>query len=173
MNKLFISAVLAMSFIAMPVAAQQTTMTKTEIKAAMKAEKAQKKKREKETSSNSTPVVVPAPVVTPTPVVIPAPVVTPAPVQPALTPYMQAQINAALARPPSFNCTYCAAFAASQGDLETVAAIGAGTYMQTTAPAAAPVVESAPVNTAPAPAQDTQATTTSESAPTEPAAVTQ
>lgn len=175
MNKLFITAVMAISLMAMPVAAQQTTMTKAEIKAAMKAEKAQRKKRDKETSASSTPVVV-APTPAPTPVVTPAPVVVPTPNTLAITPYMQAQIDAALARPKSFNCTYCAAYAASQGDLETVAAIGAGTYTQapstvTTAPAAAPVAESAPVDTAPT--QDTQATTTSESAPTEPAAVTQ
>ena len=78
MNKLFIIAVMAISLMAMPVAAQQTTMTKAEIKAAMKAEKAQRKKREKETSASSTPVVVaptpaPAPVVTPAPVVVPTP----------------------------------------------------------------------------------------------------
>lgn len=148
MNKLFISAVLAMSFMAMPVAAQQTTMTKAEIKAAMKAEKAQKKK-EKEQSSSSAPVVVaPAPKpVTPTPA--PTPVVTPAP-KPVIDPYTQAQIDKALSRPqvhPLASCTYCAAFAASQGDFALVEAIGAPYTPPAAAPAPAKTATSTPADT--------------------------
>lgn len=121
MKHILLASFLALSVAAVPAVAQQTTMTKAEIKAAMKAEKV-KQKAEKERSKST--------VVAPTPAPAPAPVVTPAPAS-TITPYMQAQINAALARPPSFNCTYCAAYAASQGDLATVAAIGAGTYMNT------------------------------------------
>lgn len=170
MNKLFISAILALSFVAMPVTAQQTTMTKAEIKAAMKAEKATKKRSK---DNSAVVVVAPTPVVTPapTPVVTPTPttVVTTQPTS-TITPYMQAQIAAALARPNSFNCTYCAAYAASQGDLETVAAIGAGTYMQTQPVA---TTDNAPVDAVTTPTQDTQEATPSESVSTEPTAVTQ
>lgn len=148
MNKLFISAVLAMSFMAMPVAAQQTTMTKTEIKAAMKAEKAQKKKEKEQSSSSASVVVAPAPKpVTPTPA--PTPVVTPAP-KPVIDPYTQAQIDKALSRPqvhPLASCTYCAAFAASQGDFALVEAIGAPYTPSATAPAPAETATSTPADT--------------------------
>jgi hypothetical protein len=166
MKYLLLASFLALSVAAVPAVAQQTTMTKAEIKAAMKAEKV-KQKAEKERSKST--VVAPAPVVVPTPVVTPAPapVVTPAPapvVTPApastITPYMQAQINAALARPSSFNCTYCAAYAASQGDLATVAAIGAGTYMNT------PTTVTQPAEATSQPAPVTEA-------PSEPAAATE
>ncbi len=152
MKYLLLASFLALSVAAVPAVAQQTTMTKAEIKAAMKAEKV-KQKTEKERSKSTVVVVAP------TPAPAPAPVVTPAPAS-TITPYMQAQINAALARPPSFNCTYCAAYAASQGDLATVAAIGAGTYMNTPAT----VTQPAEAASQPAPATE---------APSEPAAATE
>lgn len=160
MKYLLLASFLALSVAAVPAVAQQTTMTKAEIKAAMKAEKV-KQKAEKERSKSTVVVVAPtpAPVVVPTSAPAPTPVVTPAPAS-TITPYMQAQINAALARPPSFNCTYCAAYAASQGDLATVAAIGAGTYMNTPAT----VTQPAEAASQPAPATE---------APSEPAAATE
>ena len=150
MKHILLASFLALSVAAVPAVAQQTTMTKAEIKAAMKAEKV-KQKAEKERSKST--------VVAPTPAPAPAPVVTPAPAS-TITPYMQAQINAALARPPSFNCTYCAAYAASQGDLATVAAIGAGTYMNTPTT----VTQPAEATSQPAPATE---------APSEPVAATE
>lgn len=60
----------------------------------------------------------------------PVQVVTQTPAPAPATPkpsFMQQQINNALAQPkvhPLANCTYCGAFAASQGDLATVEAIG-------------------------------------------------
>ncbi len=158
MKYLLLASFLALSVAAVPAVAQQTTMTKAEIKAAMKAEKV-KQKAEKERSKSTVVAPAPAPVVVPTPAPAPAPVVTPAPAS-TITPYMQAQINAALARPPSFNCTYCAAYAASQGDLATVAAIGAGTYMNTPTT----VTQPAEATSQPAPATE---------APSEPAAATE
>lgn len=160
MKYLLLASFLALSVAAVPAVAQQTTMTKAEIKAAMKAEKV-KQKAEKERSKSTVVVVAPtpAPVVVPTSAPAPTPVVTPAPAS-TITPYMQAQINAALARPPSFNCTYCAAYAASQGDLATVAAIGAGTYMNTPATVTQPVE----ATSQPAPATE---------APSEPVAATE
>lgn len=156
MKHILLASFLALSVAAVPAVAQQTTMTKAEIKAAMKAEKV-KQKAEKERSKSTVVAPTPAPVVVPAPA--PAPVVTPAPAS-TITPYMQAQINAALARPPSFNCTYCAAYAASQGDLATVAAIGAGTYMNTPTT----VTQPAEATSQPAPATE---------APSEPAAATE
>ena len=94
--------------------------------------KPNKQKKEKSSSDVSAPAPTPAP----------AP--KPAPAPGTIDPYTQSQIDKALARPPSFNCTYCAAFAASQGDLATVAAIGAGTYMDSAATAQ---VEAAPAVT--------------------------
>ncbi len=158
MKYLLLASFLALSVAAVPAVAQQTTMTKAEIKAAMKAEKV-KQKAEKERSKSTVVAPAPAPVVVPTPAPAPAPVVTPAPAS-TITPYMQAQINAALARPPSFNCTYCAAYAASQGDLATVAAIGAGTYMNT------PTTVTQPAEATSQPAPVTEA-------PSEPAAATE
>ncbi len=158
MKYLLLASFLALSVVAVPAVAQQTTMTKAEIKAAMKAEKV-KQKAEKERSKSTVVAPAPAPVVVSTPAPAPTPVVTPAPAS-TITPYMQAQINAALARPPSFNCTYCAAYAASQGDLATVAAIGAGTYMNTPATVTQPVE----ATSQPAPATE---------APSEPVAATE
>ena len=52
---------------------------------------------------------------------------TPAPAKPVTSSYMQQQIAKTLSRPnlnPLASCTYCAAYAASVGDLATVEAIG-------------------------------------------------
>lgn len=156
MKHILLASFLALSVAAVPAVAQQTTMTKAEIKAAMKAEKV-KQKAEKERSKSTVVVVAPAPVVVPAPAPTPV-VIAPAPTS-TITPYMQAQIDAALARPPSFNCTYCAAFAASQGDLATVEAIGAGTYMNT------PATVTQPAEAASHPALATEATSASVTAP--------
>jgi hypothetical protein len=167
MKYLLLASFLALSVAAVPAVAQQTTMTKAEIKAAMKAEKV-KQKAEKERSKSTAVVVVtaPAPVVTPAPAPTPV-VVVPAPTS-TITPYMQAQIDAALARPQSFNCTYCAAFAASQGDLATVEAIGAGTYMNT------PTTVTQPAEATSQPAPVTEAASEpATQAPSEPAAATE
>lgn len=170
MKYLLLTSLLAFSLVSAPVMAQQTTMTKAEIKAQLKEEKARQRAERKKNKDKSSEVVV----VTPTPAPAPT-VVTPSPA-PAptttITPYMQAQIDAALARPQSFNCTYCAAFAASQGDLATVAAIGAGTYMEgaataqvdTTSSEAPPAPEAAPAqadtdSSAPADTQTDSVTT--------------
>lgn len=103
----------------------------------------------------------------PKPVVV-APAPAPAP-KPAIDPYTQSQINKALARPtlhPLASCTYCAAYAASQGDFATVEAIGS-TYTPPAAPAATP--EATP---APAPAE-TPSAPASEPAPEAALAVSQ
>ena len=67
----------------------------------------------------------------PTSVVTVAPAPTPAPNTTTTTNnFLQQQIAAAQARPqlhPLASCTYCAAYAASQGDFATVDAIGGTT----------------------------------------------
>lgn len=183
MKIVLLTALLAFSTVQVADTAFAQQMTKQEIKAQMKAEKAQKKKEKEKSSSSS--VVTPAPkpvvVVTPAPV---APAPTPAPVTPTPAPapkpvidaYTQSQIDKALSRPqvhPLANCTYCAAYAASIGDFDLVNAIGA----PYTPPATSTPAPAAPATEAPAPAAESAPAETStpatESAPADAPAATE